>query len=171
MSLLLLVSNASMMKMRGLVAHIGTKEVMIIDILEDDEVEFLAAKDRIDGNLVGRWQGPMRSPGTTGVKKRIMYTGIIEQEGPWAARLTLMEAKKEMLGIDAVLGLFSTFSNPEAILIDISGTEVGTKVQELTEDAVFISPRLMLARTEASEQQWRKKTEEVFDCEGGVCKL
>ena len=43
---------------------------------------------------------------------------------------------------------------------------MGRKVQELTEDAVLVSPRLLLARSTASEKQWKEKTEEIFQQEG-----
>ena len=39
-------------------------------------------------------------------------------------------------------------------------------MQELTEDAVLVSPRLLLARSTASEKQWKEKTEEIFQQEG-----
>ena len=39
-------------------------------------------------------------------------------------------------------------------------------IQDLTEDAVMISPRLILVRSGASERQWQAKVEELFDKDG-----
>lgn len=77
-----------------------------------------------------------------------------------------MRIKAHLNPMDVIVGLHSTFGNPDSILIDVSGSAVGNMVQELTEDAVMISPRLMVARSTASEKQWREKTEALFQREG-----
>jgi hypothetical protein len=58
--------------------------------------------------------------------------------------------------------LHSTFSSNEAILIDLSTADAAHKVAGLVEDAVMVTPRLMIARSPASELQWQDKLAEIF---------
>ncbi len=82
--------------------------------------------------------------------------------GPWAARVVTLKVKELMQSIEVVVGLHSTFSSDEAILIDLSTAEAAHKVAGLVEDAVMVTPRLMIARSPASELQWQAKLAEIF---------
>eukprot|EP00972_Heterocapsa_arctica_P061460 9064636-Heterocapsa_arctica.AAC.1 len=70
--------------------------------------------------------------------------------------------KERLKNLKAVIGLHSTYCNKESILIEITHPEAAHKVQELTEDAVLVSPTLMLVRSAASEGQWVQKVGEAF---------
>ncbi len=76
--------------------------------------------------------------------------------------MVTLKVKELMKSIEVVVGLLSTFSSDEAILIDLSTAEAAAKVVGLVEDAVMVTPRLMIARSPASELQWQAKLAEIF---------
>jgi hypothetical protein len=150
-----------MMKTRGTIGAGEDSSILIVDIKEEDEVEFLVSAGRVPLNLISEWNGPTRAASTSKDDKRIVYTGNLTGEGAWAARVSLMQVK-EHLDMEAIVGLHSTFGNKESILVDITSAEAAYKIQELVEDAVLVTPRLMLVRSAASEAQWQTKVSEIF---------
>ena len=151
-----------MMKSRGTIGAGEDSSILIVDIKEEDEIEFLNKAGRIPATLTRAWHGPIRAASTTKDDRRIIYTGNLAGEGAWAARVSILQVK-EMLGdLMAIIGLHSTFGNEESILIDITSADAAYKFQELVEDAVLVTPRLMIARSAASEAQWQKKVGEIF---------
>jgi hypothetical protein len=112
--------------------------------------------------MVQDWHGPTRAGSTTKEARRLLYTGDIAMEGPWAARVVTLRVKELIGDLDALIGLHSTYSSDEAILIDLSTAEAAHKVSGLVEDAVMVTPRLMIARSPASELQWQDKLAEMF---------
>lgn len=74
-----------------------------------------------------------------------------------------MQVKAALMGIMAVIGLHSTYGNPESILVELTEPDAAYKCLELVEDAVLVTPRLMIARSTASEAQWRQKVGEIFE--------
>ena len=155
-----------MMKTRGSIGEIEKKEILIIDMAEEEEIDFVKNMSILKEECILNWHGPSRAPSTKAGEKRILYAGVVKEEGAWEARIALMRVKMHLNHMDVVVGLHSTFGNPDAILIEVSGAGAGCLVQELTEDAVMISSRLMLARSRASEKQWRDKVEELHQMEG-----
>jgi hypothetical protein len=151
-----------MMKTRGTIGTGEDTSILIVDIKEEDEVEFLVRAGRVPLNLISDWHGPTRAASTSKDDKRIIYTGNLTGEGAWAARVSLMQVKEWLGDLVAIVGLHSTFGNKDSILIDITSADAAYKVQELVEDAVLVTPRLMLARSAASEAQWQKKVGEIF---------
>ena len=79
-----------------------------------------------------------------------------------------MLVKERLAGMGVVVGLTSTCGNGEAILIDVTGPEVASKIQGLLEDAVMVSSTLVVARSTASEAQWRHRVGEFFAEEGNA---
>jgi hypothetical protein len=150
-----------MMKTRGTIGAGEDSSILIVDIKEEDEVEFLVRAGRVPLNLISEWHGPTRAASTSKDGKRIVYTGNLTGEGAWAARVSLMQVK-EYMDMEATVGLHSTFGNKESILVDITSAEAAYKIQELVEDAVLVTPRLMLVRSAASEAQWQTKVSEIF---------
>jgi hypothetical protein len=151
-----------MMKTRGTIGTGEDTSILVVDIKEEDEVEFLVMAGLVPLNLISDWHGPTRAASTSKDDKRIIYTGNLTGEGAWTARVSLMQVKEWMGDLGAIIGLHSTFGNKESILIDITSADAAYKVQELVEDAVLVTPRLMLARSAASEAQWQKKVGEIF---------
>ena len=152
----------AMLAPRGSIGTAEDCEIIVIDIAEDDELEFVKRAGSLSDNLVQRWDGPTRASSTQNGHKRLCYMGKIKQAGAWAARLTIMQVKAALGDMKAIVGLNSTYGNNEAILVDVSGPGAAHKVQNLTEDSVMVSSRLMIVRSSASELQWRQKVEEVF---------
>ena len=136
--------------------------MIIVDVREEDEVEFLQKAGQIPIDIVSSWQGPSRAPSTSRDCRRIIYAGTVKGEGAWAARVSLLVVKENLGELEAVVGLYSTFANNEAILIDLKTTEAAVKIQSLVEDAVLVTPTLMVARSTASESQWKRRIEEIF---------
>ena len=154
-----------MLTSRGAIGKMDNKEIMLVDINADDEVDFLKATKDMK-HIIHEWHGPSRSAGTTKEAKRLVFAGVIKEKGSWAARVAVMQVKGLLEHTDSVIGLHSTYGNPDSIIIEISANGVGTLVQDLTEDIVYISPKVLLARSTASEAQWKTKVEGLWDREG-----
>jgi hypothetical protein len=65
--------------------------------------------------------------------------------------------------IQAIVGLSSTYGDPEALLIDVTNVAAAKKIIHLAEDAVMVSPRLMVARSTASDAQWIIRVSEIVE--------
>ena len=88
--------------------------------------------------------------------------GTIKEEGAWVARVTTLHVKERLEGMEASVGLHSTYGHEDSVLVDISNADAAYKVQGLVEGAVLVTPTLMVARSAASEAQWKKLVEEIF---------
>ena len=155
-----------MMKARGSIGQIENKEVLLVDMAEDDEIDFVKAMGKLEEDCIVSWHGPSRAPSSKPGEKRMLSAGVIMNEGAWEARMAVMKVKMHLNRMDVIVGLHSTFGHPDAILVDVSGASVGCLVQELTEDAVMISSKLMVTRSRASEKQWREKVENLYQSDG-----
>ena len=152
----------SMMRSRGLVGSAPDAPMVVLDIAEKDELTLLGLLGQVPRDFVTSWQGPAKAASSTPQERRLLYTGRLTQGGNWAARVSLLRLKAIFQAIDVIIGLYTTYSLKEAVLIDITRPAAVTKVQELLEDAVLVSPRLLLARTTASETQWRAAVDSAF---------
>ena len=155
-----------MMRTRGSIGEMEKKEVLIVDMAENEENDFIRAMGIMKDECILSWHGPSRAPSSKPGEKRMLYAGVIKGDGAWEARIALMRVKMHLSRMDVVVGLHSTFGHPDAILIEVSGATAGSIVQELTEDAVMVSSRLIVARSRASEKQWRDKVEDLYRSEG-----
>jgi hypothetical protein len=151
-----------MMKSMGTIGRGKESSMLVLDIREEDEADFLVAAGSVPKDLIKDWHGPTRAGSTIKDFKRLLYTGGIAASGHWAARVVTLKVKELMGHMEVLVGLHSTFSSDEAILIDLSTPEAAHKVANLVEDAVMVTPRLMIARSPASELQWQDKLAEVF---------
>lgn len=156
----------SMLQSRGSIGALSSREVVIVDMAENEEFEFIKHVGAVKEDIIESWHGPSRAPSSKPGEKRILYAGVVKQAGGWAGRMAVMKVKEHMIPLDIIVGLHSTFGNPDSLLIDISGPGAGTYVQQLSEDAVMISSKLMVARSTASEKQWKQKTEELYNLGG-----
>lgn len=152
----------SMMQSRGTIGVGEDYTMMVVDIREEDEVGFLQKAGRISKEVIADWQGPSRAPSSSRDGKRLLYTGSIQNGGAWEARATVMHVKERMGDLDVVIGLHSTHGCEETVLIELSTTGAAEKALELIEDAVLVTPTLMIARTMASEAQWKRQLETIF---------
>ena len=160
-------NEMTMLHSRGSIGRLASREiVVVVDLAEEEEIEFVKMIGIMREEVIAEWHGPSRAPSSRAGEKRILYAGVVKEAGAWAARMAVMRIKVHLNPLDVVVGLHSTFGNPDSILIDMSGGTVGAKVQKLVEDAVMVSPRLMVARSTASEKQWKERTEAIFHQNG-----
>jgi len=152
----------TMMRSRGVIGTGNDRTLIVVDLKEEEELEFLKRSGQVPRDIVEAWHGPTKAASSTRECGRIVYAGTLREEGAWAARVSVLLVKERMEGMGAVIGMHSTYSNEEAVLIDITSTEAAHKVQELLEDAVLVTPTLMVARSTASEAQWGRKVGEIF---------
>jgi hypothetical protein len=106
-----------------------------------------------------------RSGEVLGREGRLIYAGTVAVQGGWAASIAVMEVKSKLADLEVLVGLSSTYSNYDTVLVDLSGPKAAAKIRELTEDAVFLSPRLRVARSFASEKQWSEHVADIFNTE------
>ena len=60
-----------MMVPRGSIGKIETREVVIIDMAEEEEVEFVKAMDKMKQEIIESWHGPSRAPSSRGGDRRL----------------------------------------------------------------------------------------------------
>ncbi|CAK0856827.1 unnamed protein product [Prorocentrum cordatum] len=142
--------------------------LVIVDVAAEDEVDFLIKTGQVSQYVITSWNGPTKAASSTPDSKRIIYTGRLGVSGNWAPRVPLVALKETFLGIDMVLGLRSTRSNPDTILVDISGLAAAIKVHELIEGAALVPPRLLVARSTASEVQWGPTAYDFYHTDAGA---
>ena len=152
----------SMMQPRGSIGQGADYDLIIVDVSDTDEVDLLTRMGRVPVDIVSAWSGPTRAASSAAGSKCIIYTGRLTQGGGWAARVSLLQVKEVLQGVDAIIGLHSTYSNAETILIDVTCPAAALKVQAFLEDAVLVTPGLLIARSTASEAQWRQRVEDIF---------
>ena len=152
-----------MMVSRGVLNGGMGPGMIVADIQEEDEVNFLRLAHKITSDVVLEWHGPARAASTTKEAKRLIYVGNIACRGALEARASLLQVKVQMQELDVILGLHSTYGNEETVIVDVSSPAAALKVLNLTEDAVMVSPRLMLARSSASELQWQESVNRIFE--------
>jgi hypothetical protein len=108
----------TMMAARGSIGRAKDQEIIVVDIAEDDELDFVKKAGRTSDELVKNWQGPTRAPSSKTGERRLFYTGNVNQIGSLAARVAVMHIKAELGDMKAIVGLSSTYGNNDAILID-----------------------------------------------------
>ena len=105
----------------GTVGHGADNNLAIVDIAAEDEMDFLQKAGQVREQVDASWHGPAKAANSTPDSKRIVYTGRLGTTGNWASRVSLVVFKEAFLGVDMVLGLHTSHSNPDTILVDISG--------------------------------------------------
>jgi hypothetical protein len=137
--------------------------LVLIDIREADELECLATLAAIEGQLFSDIRGPTRSASSSREETRIIYSCKVKMKGAYAARSANFQIKMALVGIRPIVGLSSTYGDPEALLIDVTNVAAANKIIHLVEDAVMISQRLMIARSTASYAQWTIRVTEIAE--------
>ena len=135
--------------------------LVLIDIREADELEFLTLISAIDDQLFCDLKGPTRSASSSSEETRIIYSCKVKMKGAYSARVANFQVKMALAQIKPLVGLSSTYGDPEALLIDVTNVAAANKITHLSEYAVMISPRLMIARSTASDAQWTIRVTEI----------
>ena len=71
-----------MMKSMGTVGRAKDTSLLVVDIREEDEADFLMLAGKVPADIVQDWHGPTRAGSTTKEAKRLLYTGDIAMTGP-----------------------------------------------------------------------------------------
>jgi hypothetical protein len=137
--------------------------LVLIDIREADEAECLATLAAIEGQLFNDIRGPTRSMSSSRQEARIMYSCTVKRKGTYAARSANFQIKMALVGIRPIVGLSSTYGDPESLLVDVTNVAAVNKIIHLVEDAVMISQKLMIARSTASVVQWTTRVAEIAE--------
>jgi hypothetical protein len=137
--------------------------LVLIDIREADEVECLAILAAIEGQLFSDVRGPTRSMSSSRQEARIMFSCTVRRKGTYAALCANFQIKMALIGIRPIVGLSSTYGDPESLLIDVTNVAAASKITHLVEDAVMISHKLMIARSTASFVQWTTRVAEIAE--------
>ena len=80
----------------------------------------------------------------------------------WAAKIAILRVKAALVGRSVVVGSTRTYGCAEALLLDLSAPTAAAKVQALVEEAVLVTPRLMIARSHAAVTQWEQRLSEIY---------
>ncbi|CAK0907030.1 unnamed protein product [Prorocentrum cordatum] len=157
-----------MMRSRGLIGSVPDAPMVVFDIAKTGELTLLGLLGQVPRDFVTRWQGLAKAATSTPQERRLLYMGRVTQGGNWAARVSVLCLKAIFQEMDVIIGSHTTYSLKGAVLIDITRPAAATKVQELLEDAVLVSPRRLLARTTASGMQWRAAVDSAFEDNDGA---
>jgi hypothetical protein len=151
------------MSSMGTLGVAGGHTLVLIDIREADELTCLATLASVEGKLFSDIKGPTRSACSSREETRIIYSCKVKMNGAYAARVAGFQIRMALSDIKPIVGLSSTYGDPEALLIDVTDVAAAIKIIHLAEDAVMISQRLMIARSSVSDALWTTRVIEIAE--------
>jgi hypothetical protein len=111
------------------------------------------------------WEGPLRSLGSQGQDRRVIYKGYFPASSSslldMKLRVNMLTRRNDLRGV--LVGLQSTFSDPSSFLADLTHANVASAIMHLAEEVVFVSPRLALLHTAQEKSHWENALTELFE--------
>ena len=110
-----------------------------------------------------RWEGPLRSLGTQGKDRRVAFYGYLPKSAATLldVRLCIAGLKRRPGLKEALIDSQSLFSDSSALLADISHPYAATRIADLCEQLVIVSPRLVLLHTSQPKETWGLRLTEL----------
>ena len=89
----------TMMRSRGVIGTGNDRTLIVVDLKEEEELEFLKRSGQVPRDIVEAWHGPTNAASSTRECGRIVYAGTLREEGAWAARVSTLLVKEKMEGM------------------------------------------------------------------------
>ena len=111
-----------------------------------------------------RWEGPCRSFGTSPSSQRIYFRGYFDERWVTAltARLHVTTLKSQQSLGRALIGSQSLFTDPSALLAEISSVQAAKEIAPLCDEIVVVSSQLAILHTSCSKTLWEERLTELL---------
>ena len=154
----------SMISWRGTLVSEDHGPIIWVDT---DAVIELATRRVLAGtNLAGllRWEGPLRSFGSSQLSRRICFRGYFEARTVTALAVQLhIKTLKSQPGLGtALIGSQSLFTDPSTLLAEIPNVGAATEIASLADEIVLASPSLAILHTSCSQIRWEEALTELL---------
>ena len=134
---------------------VDTGTTLLLDGPVDDYLPALRALH--DASLPGmiRWDGPLRSFGTSRAQQRVLLKVYLHRDVTdltMAAYLSRLRSSPELSRF--AVGTEKLFADVTTRRVEITSPEVIPLINPIVDQVVVVSPRLLLVHTQASQQDW-----------------
>ena len=157
-------SPPAMIQWRPTLLTTGGNFTVIVDCPAADMLKTRRALTQAAAHGLARWEGPMRSFGTQGSDRRICFFGYFPKDKTTRldVRLCIEGLKRRPDLKGALVGSQDLFSDSRALLADILHPSGSTRIADLCEQSVFVSPKLMLLHTSEPKDVWELRLTELM---------
>ena len=156
-------SLPSMIHWRPTLLTTGDNFTVVVDCPSDQAMNIRRALTKASIHGLTCWEGPLRSLGTQGKDRRVAFYGYLPRSAA-----TLLDVRLCIAGLrrrpdlkEALIGSQSFFSDSSALLADISNPSAATRIADLCEQLVIVSPRLVLLHTSQPKDTWELRLTEL----------
>ena len=137
------------------VITVNTGTTLLLDGPMDDYLPALRALH--DASLPGmiRWDGPLRSFGTSKAQQRVLLKVYLHRDVTdltMTAYISRLRSSPELSRF--AVGAEKLFADVTTRRVEITSPEVIPLINPIIDQVVVVSPRLLLVHTQASQQDW-----------------
>ena len=137
--------------------RVETGPTICIDGPADHMQDLFRGLHRLDIPGIVRWEGPLRSLGSTGSDHRLLFKVYLSQQMPALATGIAIAALRTAPELQHFLiGEQRLYADPTALRVELPNLEAMAEITNMFEQAVVVSSRLLLIHTVAEGREWNR---------------
>ena len=135
--------------------QVGKATYLVVDCRSADRMAIQRALGRVRDRTI-LWEGPLRSGAHTTQAPRITFRGYVDEQNNCSltSQARTAAVKEDLASTGAIVGCATLYTDPSAIVAELTEPDALCDLADLATEAVFVSPKVALLIPEASHAEW-----------------